>query len=138
MTCCNLLYLVSKSLRPFFCYYGGKWRAAKRYPKPIHNHIIEPFAGGAGYSLRYPHLDVTLCDVDPIIYGVWNYLIKSTPEEIRNLPIKVNHVDDFNIPQEAKWLIGFWLNKACVSPRLTPSAWMRQTYRSAEGASIAG
>jgi len=41
-------------LRPFWRYYGGKWRAAPRYPAPRHDLIIEPFAGAAGYAMRYP------------------------------------------------------------------------------------
>jgi site-specific DNA-adenine methylase len=40
-------------LRPFFPYYGSKWRAARAYPPPLHRQIVEPFAGSAGYALRY-------------------------------------------------------------------------------------
>lgn len=112
-------------LFPFFCYFGGKWRAAPHYPPPRYPAIVEPFAGAAGYSLRYPHLAVTLHDTDPAVCGVWDYLTRSTESEIRSLPIRVNHVDDLNVPQEAKWLIGFWLNKATPTPKLSPSAWMR-------------
>ena len=36
---------------PLFCYFGSKYRAAPHYPKPLYPHIIEPFAGAAGYSL---------------------------------------------------------------------------------------
>jgi len=32
-------------LKPFWQYYGGKWRAAPHYPKPRHDTIVEPFAG---------------------------------------------------------------------------------------------
>ena len=33
-------------LRPFFGFYGGKWRDSPRhYPPPAHTRIIEPFAG---------------------------------------------------------------------------------------------
>jgi len=110
---------------PFFCYFGGKWRAAERYPLPIHQTIIEPFAGAAGYSVHYPELDVMLYDIDPIICGVWEYLIHTSAEEIRKLPIEVDHIDNINVSQEAKWLIGFWLNKASSSPRLAPSSWMK-------------
>ncbi len=35
-------------LKPFFCYFGGKWRAAPHYPTPKHAEIVEPFAGAAG------------------------------------------------------------------------------------------
>ena len=34
------------TLRPFFSYYGGKWRSAvKHYPAPEFDQIVEPFAG---------------------------------------------------------------------------------------------
>ena len=35
-------------LKPFFTYYGGKYRAAPKYPEPVHGSIVEPFAGSAG------------------------------------------------------------------------------------------
>lgn len=120
---------LSNNLYPFFCYFGGKWRAAKRYPQPRYQHIIEPFAGAAGYSLRYPHLNVTLYDLDTAIYGMWDYLIRASENDIRSLPLDVQHVNDLNICQEARWLIGFWLNKAAATPHLTPSAWMRSGIR---------
>lgn len=121
--------LLHNNLYPFFCYYGGKWRAAKRYPKPKHAHIIEPFAGAAGYSLRYPYLNVTLYDTDPAVYGVWSYLLKASKQDILALPLNVQHVDDLSVCQEAKWLIGFWLNKGSTAPSLTPSSWMRSGMR---------
>lgn len=112
--------------KPFFCLFGGKWRAAPHYPQPEYNEIVEPFAGGAGYSLRYPQKRVTLYDEDPIIAGVWDYLIRVTCKEILQLPEKIESTVDLPIPQEAKWLIGFWLNKGSVRPCKTPSAWMRK------------
>jgi hypothetical protein len=117
------------NLHPFFCFYGGKWRSAKRYPKPTHKTVIEPFAGSAGYSLRHPDRDVVLYDLDPTICGVWEYLIKSSSEEIARLPVEIDHIDEVDAPQEAKWLIGFWLNKGGTTPKLTPSAWMRSGIR---------
>ncbi len=59
-------------LRPFFGYYGGKWRdAIKHYPEPQHDTIVEPFAGSAGYSLRYANRKVILCEIDPVLASVW-------------------------------------------------------------------
>ncbi len=117
---------MSKELRPFFCYYGGKWRAAKHYPQPKYNTIIEPFAGAAGYSLRHYTRNIVLLDKDPVIASLWRYLIAAKPSDILALPAKVETtVDDLDICQEAKWLIGFWLNKGSASPCKTPSAWMR-------------
>jgi hypothetical protein len=112
-------------MRPFFSFFGSKWRVANYYPAPTYSTIIEPLCGSAGFSLRYPHLQIHLYDADPIICGVWNYLIRVSPEEIKRLPLVFNHVDELNVCQEAKWLIGFWLNKGTVQPSKTPSKWMR-------------
>jgi site-specific DNA-adenine methylase len=113
-------------LKPFFCYYGGKWRVAKRYPAPVNDTIIEPFAGAAGYSTRYYNKNVILYDIDPVICGVWDYLINVSVEELMSLPSTISHIDDLNVCQEAKWLIGFWLNKGTTTPKKSPSLWMRQ------------
>lgn len=116
-------------LRPFFSYYGGKWRsAAKLYPKPIYGTVIEPFAGSAGYSLRYADREVILCDADPIIRGIWRYLIAAKESEILAIPdVDIGGtVDDLPVCQEARWLVGFWLSRATSSPRKSPSKWMRQ------------
>lgn len=116
-------------LSPFFCYYGGKWRAANKYPQPIHGTIIEPFAGAAGYSLNYPNRNVELYEIDPIVFAIWDYLLKVSEREVLDLPSQVDHIDDIVAPDEAKWLIGFWLNKGVVSPRKTPSKWARSGTR---------
>lgn len=117
-----------KSLRPFFSYYGGKWRNAKHYPAPKHETIVEPFAGSAGYALRYPDRQVKLYDLDPVICTVWDYLIKVRPDEVQALPdVPVDGtVDDLNVCAEAKLLIGFWLNRGSARPCKTPSKWFRE------------
>lgn len=117
---------MSNRLRPFFSFYGSKWRAAPLYPQPIYDTIIEPFAGSAGYSLLYPDSQVKLVDIDPTICGVWDYLIHVSPNEIRKIPIDFECIDDLNVPPEARSLVGFWLNKGSVSPCRHPSAWMRE------------
>jgi hypothetical protein len=119
------------NLHPFFTFYGGKWRVAPYYPQPQHQTVIEPFAGGAGFSLRHPERNVRLYDADPTICGVWHYLIHSSSGEILSLPSAVNHVDELHVPQEAKSLIGFWLNKGTTQPSKTPSKWMR-TYQATQ------
>lgn len=114
-------------IRTFFYYYGCKWRDALTYPAPDYDTIIEPFAGAAGYSLHYPNRNIVLCDLDPIISEMWRYLIRVSSNEILSLPDLEPEgcVDDLSIPQEAKWLIGFWLNRGVASPRKRPSKWMR-------------
>jgi hypothetical protein len=116
------------TLKPFLSYYGAKWRAAKRYPSPEHGTIVEPFAGSAGYAIRHYQKNVILVDKDPVIVAVWDYLISVTPEEILGLPDVPpgDQVDDLRVPQEARWLIGFWLNAATSRPNKRPSKWMRE------------
>lgn len=124
--------MTAPTIRPFFGYYGGKWRdALKNYPQPQFNTIVEPFAGSAGYALRYPHLTVILCEIDPILCGVWKYLIRVKPQEILAIPDldPEGSVDDLRICEEAKWLVGFWLNRGVSRPRKTPSRWMRDKIR---------
>ena len=115
-------------MRPFLTYYGGKSRAAPKYPNPMHRTIIEPFAGAAGYSVRHHSRDVILIDADENIAGTWDYLIHVSEAEILALPDLRDgqSVDDLDVPPEAKRLIGWWLNKGNTSPCKTPSAWMRQ------------
>lgn len=122
-------YTCGETLKSMICYYGGKWRSAPHYPQPTHKTVIEPFAGAAGYSSRYPHLDVLLYDKDPIIAGLWDYLIHVPSSEIASLPIVVDHTDSLACCQEAKHLIGFWLNAGSAAPCKSPSSWMRSGTR---------
>lgn len=119
-------------LRTFFGYYGSKWTiAGKHYPAPRHGTIVEPFAGSAGYSLRYPDRKVILFEIDPVIAEVWRYLIHVKPEEILSIPDigPGETVDDLQVSQEAKWLAGLWLNACASMPRKSPSVWMRSGSR---------
>ncbi len=116
------------TLRPFWRYYGGKWRAAPRYPTPRHRTVIEPFAGAAGYALRWGvDRDVVLVDKYPTIAAIWRWLIAVDPVEVRAIP-EVDDVDDLPewVPQEARWLVGFTMNSACSTPRRTLSSGRRK------------
>ena len=110
---------------PFFSYYGGKHRMASGslYASPEHRTIVEPFAGGAGYSCQYPERNVVLYDKNEKLIGAWQYLIATPSEEILRLPLLAEgeSVDGLRVCQEAKWLIGWWLNVAVTSPRKTLS-----------------
>ena len=111
---------------PFFCFYGGKWRAAPHYPKPRYNRLIEPFAGAAGYSTRFHLCDVVLVETDPVIAGLWRWLISAPASEVLALPATVpDTVSALGLAPGPSALIGFWLNKGAASPRQRPSAWMR-------------
>jgi hypothetical protein len=117
---------MSDKMRPFFPYYGSKWNLSRYYPAPTRELVIEPFAGSAGYSTFYGVEKALLIDSDPIIVGVWDYLMNVSPDEILALPELPNagdNVDDLTVPQEAKWLIGFWLNRGSATPKRTRTAY---------------
>lgn len=112
-------------MRPFFSFYGGKYRAAHLYPAPQYGTVYEPFAGSAGYSVRHGTVIARLSDADRYVVGVWDYLRHATPQEIEALPDLApgQSVDNLPVPQEAKWLIGFWLNGGSAQPKKTLSSW---------------
>lgn len=116
-------------LKPFFPYFGGKYRSANKYPSPLHGKIIEPFAGSAGYSVRHADLDVTLVELNPAIASIWDYLIKATVQDIMSLPTLQpgQSVDDFILSQEAKCLIGMWVNPGSAQPKKTMVNWKGST-----------
>jgi len=117
-------------LNPFFCFYGGKWRAAPHYPEPRYRRIIEPFAGAAGYSTRHHERDIVLVERDPIIAGLWRWLIGATADEILTLPLEIpTTVRDLGLAPGPSALIGFWCNKGNTAPRQSPTTWMRQGLR---------
>jgi hypothetical protein len=114
-------------LKPFFHRFGSKWRIAPRYSAPRNDTIIEPFAGSAAFSMLYPERQVLLFDLDPIICAIWHYLIHVSEAEIMALPIDIDHVDELRgVPQEVRWLVGFWMNKGTTVPGKMSSAWRRK------------
>lgn len=129
-------------LKPFWRYYGGKYRAAPRYPTPQYGTIVEPFAGAAGYAMRYPHLQIVLVEKYPVIAEIWRYLIGVSDAEIRRIPLDPQSVDDLPgwVPAPAKNLIGWWFNNATTAPCKTLSAGrlkLAQMGRKLEGWTIA-
>lgn len=115
-------------MRAFFPYYGSKIQAVRKYPWPEHALIVEPFAGSASYAVVHAPRKAILCDLDEHIVGVWDYLIRAKSSEISALPLLAidGTIDDLGpVPQEAKWLVGFWLSNAS-SPRKSYSKRLRE------------
>lgn len=119
-------------MRPMFPYYGSKWNVARHYPPPGDGLVVEPFAGGAGYATFYACRRAVLIDKDPVIAGIWRWLLRASAAEIAALPEMPeigDSVDNYALPQEARWLIGFWLNRGSASPKKTRTAYSARTDR---------
>jgi len=105
-------------------YYGRKTKVIDAYPEPIHDKIIEPFAGTAVYSLYNNNWekDIILLDKYDIVIKTWHYLQNTTREQILSLP-EMNYKDKIDdhqyLCQEEKWLIGFNINGGSSSPKKT-------------------
>lgn len=110
-------------------YYGSKASFAHMYAVPRFDTIVEPFAGGASYSLRYPWHRVILVDMDERLIAVWRYLTSSVAEaRIRALPTLPRGACVDEIPSlcnEERWLIGWWIHTGDHAPRNRPSPHMR-------------
>lgn len=120
-------------MRPLFPYYGSKWREARKYPAPHSGIVVEPFAGSAGYATYWAPPRVHLYDLDPVLAGVWAYLIRASEAEVRALPDldAGERVSDLpGLCQEARWLIGFWINRGSATPKDKRSAFSTRTERS--------
>jgi len=116
----------SKPLRPFFYFYGSKWTAAPVYPAPRFQRVIEPFAGSAGYSGLHHERDIVLVERDPIIAGLWRWLISVTEAEILALPLEIpTSVRDLGLAPAPAALLGFWVTSGSSGPRESPNARMR-------------
>lgn len=116
---------------------GNKWSTAKHYPAPKYDHIIEPFAGFAGYSLNYPSLKVSLYDRDDYVCAVWDYLIHASVEEIKKLPDYPEKLEDYpELIPEAKLLIGYWLNPTSAVSRKRASPWTKTLWEKGKNFSV--
>lgn len=109
-----------------FSYYGTKKKIAKHYPKPKYDTIIEPFCGAAMYSLYDNNWqkNVILYDKYDKIYNVWKWLINATIKDIENLPdLKIGlKLDDLNISDDERSLLGFYANPSSAVPKKTVTA----------------
>ena len=105
-------------MKPFFSYYGAKYRQARRLGRPKCEHVIEPFAGSACFSTYWQPRKVTLIDLDPVVIGTWKFLKRATPNDIERLPDRVFHLDDLPswVIEEERWLIGLWLDHGLARP----------------------
>lgn len=104
-------------LKPFFNYFGSKYRLAKYYPEPKYPIIIEPFAGAAGYSVWHSANEVALAEKDDVSL-VWQYLITANTKELEELPLLSEPDEDIRTWRltPAQELLIAW-NLSCGDPR---------------------
>lgn len=112
---------------PLFKWFGSKWLSSKTLPKPNYERIVEPFAGGAGYSLRYAERDVMICETDQHIYDLWHWLIHdATDRAIRQIPIGVPEGTDIRtlgLSYGQQLLLKSWQRTNNVGSCWTISPW---------------
>jgi site-specific DNA-adenine methylase len=125
-------------MKPFFSYYGSKYRLCQQgfYPAPsLGNVVIEPFAGSATYSVYHEPKRAILIDKDPVIVGIWNYLINASEKQISSLPtMGYKNIYDFEnalseLQQVERDLIGFWTAKARPQPSKSLGNWFTTYYK---------
>jgi hypothetical protein len=115
-------------MRIFFPYYGGKLKLARALGRPQRDIVVEPFAGAANYSVYWEPARVILIERDPKIIGVWRFLQRVKPSELKRLPSNISHIAELpaRVCEEARWLIGFWFNHGLATPAARRSNWARQ------------
>jgi len=99
-----------------FSYYGSKTRIVQHYPKPIHNTIIEPFAGSAKYALNYYWKDVILYEKSKYVFDVLIYLQTASKNDILKLPIlKMGEsLEDFELSDIERKFMSFVINNGAT------------------------
>jgi hypothetical protein len=108
-------------MRAWVNFYGGKWALARRYGPPQREHVVEAFAGFAGYSTYWEPARVTLIEKDRAIIGVWRFLQRVSRQEIMAIPTAVESVDELQVLSGSKMAGGVvvrpWLGPAREAAR---------------------
>lgn len=115
-------------LRPFFQYFGAKYRLAPKYPYPVHNTIVEWYAGSAQYACLHHGHEVVLIEKYAPVAAIWEWLISAALSDIDRLPTIIDRdLKSYGLAPGPEALIGFWLTSASASPRRSMSARCRQS-----------
>ncbi len=107
-------------------YYGSKSKIANKYPIPIFDTIIEPFAGTAQYALLHWDKKVILIEKYNVICNLWKWLQTCSKNDILNIrQLKCGeNTNNFEWDcQEQKDLVGFIITGAPSMPKKTASRW---------------
>lgn len=73
-----------------FSYYGSKSKIVRKYPRPQHPIVVEPFAGAAHYACYHAiqgNIEkAILIEKNPLVAGIWKWLIEVSEDEFISLP----------------------------------------------------
>src|SRR5213075_2113399 len=114
-------------INPLFKWFGSKWQSAKKYPPPKFLTIIEPFAGGAGYSLNHCDNQVTIYDNDPNLRILWKWIItEATQSRVLDIPIDLpigTDIRSIGLSEGQAQLLKHWQRTNNVGDCWTISPW---------------
>jgi len=112
---------------PLFKWFGSKWTASKHYPTPKYESVIEPFAGGAGYSLRHFATKVTIAETDPHISQLWKWIVtEATETDVRAIPLGLpigTDIREIGLSDGQALLLKTWQRTNNVGSCWTISSW---------------
>ena len=104
---------LGRLMRPFFSYYGAKWRGARHYGPPRRDLVIEPFAGSACYSVYWGAPRVRLYDTYDQVCIAWDWLIHCSPEDVRRVPLKFMSNEEWLALPDGPRQVVFWNTNYC-------------------------
>lgn len=112
---------------PLFKWFGSKWQSAKHYPAPNHDIIVEPFAGGAGFSLNYSDRRVVIWEDDPNLARLWTWLISEANSQSIldipcNLPVGLD-IRTLGLSEGQQLILKHWQRTNNVGDCWTISPW---------------
>jgi len=114
-------------LSPLFKCFGSKWQSARHYPAPVHDHIIEPFAGGAGYSLNHSERQCVIWEDDPHVFKLWSWLVtEAHAQDILDIPLNLpagQDIREVGLSPGQELLLKHWQRTNNVGSCWTISSW---------------
>jgi len=112
---------------PLFKCFGSKWLSSRLLPPPVFDEIYEPFAGGAGYSLRNYKKTCVLFEKDEQVAFLWRWLIQEATEaKIREIPQGLpegTDIREIGLSPGQELLLKFWQRTNNVGNCWTVSSW---------------
>ena len=113
---------------PLFKWFGSKWNASKKYPAPLQgSEIKEPFAGGAGYSLRHSENRVWIAESNPLVHELWKWIIEEADQAaVLDIPLDIPEKTDvrtLGLSRGQQLLLKHWQRTNNVGNCWTVSPW---------------